>query len=101
MRIRLARNLWKIPAVSITLALSFGVASSQKQQNDPQEDRPPKQAKGSSDKDKSAGAATNAGQPLPLAAPRSAVARELEQLVAKIAGSVAAPKRKIFGLVKW
>ncbi len=50
---------------------------------------------------KSAGAATNAGQPLPLAAPRSAVARELEQLVAKIAGSVAAPKRKIFGLVKW
>ena len=50
---------------------------------------------------KSAGAATNAGQPLPLAAPRSAVARELEQLVAKIAGSVDAPKRKIFGLVKW
>jgi pilus assembly protein CpaE len=50
---------------------------------------------------KSAGAATNAGQPLPLAAPRSAVARELEQLVAKIAGAVDAPKRKIFGLVKW
>jgi hypothetical protein len=38
---------------------------------------------------------------LPLAAPRSAVARELEQLVAKIAGAVDAPKRKIFGLVKW
>ncbi len=50
---------------------------------------------------KSAGAATNAGQPLPLAAPRSAIARELEQLVAKLAGSVEAPKRKIFGLPRW
>jgi hypothetical protein len=33
--------------------------------------------------------------PLPLAAPRRAVARELEQFVAKIAGSVDTPKRKI------
>jgi hypothetical protein len=36
--------------------------------------------------------------PLPRAAPHSAVARELDQLVAKSAGSVDAPKRKIFGL---
>jgi hypothetical protein len=35
---------------------------------------------------------------LPLAAPRSAVARELEQLVGKMAGSVDTPKRKIFRL---
>ena len=52
---------------------------------------------------KSAGAATNAGQPLPLAAPRSPVARELEKLVASIAAGPAekTKKRKIFGLVKW
>jgi hypothetical protein len=35
---------------------------------------------------------------LPLAAPRSAVASELEQLVAKMAGSVDTSKRKIFRL---
>jgi hypothetical protein len=36
--------------------------------------------------------------PLPLRPQRSAVAHELDQLVAKIAGSVDAPKRKILGL---
>jgi len=40
---------------------------------------------------------------LPLAAPRSAVARELEKLVAAVAAGPAekTKKRKIFGLVKW
>jgi len=47
---------------------------------------------------KSAAAATNAGQPLPLAAPRSPVVRELEQLIASLAGSEAeTQKRKLFG----
>jgi pilus assembly protein CpaE len=48
---------------------------------------------------KSAGAATNAGQPLAMAAPRSPVARELEQLVANLAGAGAVQKRKFFGLL--
>jgi pilus assembly protein CpaE len=48
---------------------------------------------------KSAGAATNAGQPLPLAAPRSAVVREIEQLISALAGGAAETyKRKLFGL---
>jgi pilus assembly protein CpaE len=48
---------------------------------------------------KSAGEATNAGQPLPLAAPRSPLTRELEQLVSRLAGAGQAQKRaKIFGL---
>jgi pilus assembly protein CpaE len=48
---------------------------------------------------KSATAATNAGQPLPLAAPRSPVVRELEQLIGAFAegGEAEAQKRKIFG----
>jgi pilus assembly protein CpaE len=48
---------------------------------------------------KSAGAATNAGQPLPVAAPRSPVVREIEQLITAIAGAAAGEtqKRKIFG----
>jgi pilus assembly protein CpaE len=46
---------------------------------------------------KSAGAATNAGQPLPVAAPRSAVVREIENLIATIAGPGETQKRKIFG----
>ena len=50
---------------------------------------------------KSAAAATNAGQPLPLAAPRSAVVRELEQLIAAIAGTSETQKRKIFGFPRW
>ena len=45
---------------------------------------------------KSAGAAANAGQPLPLAAPRSAVARELEQLITKLAGAAEPQKKKMF-----
>jgi Flp pilus assembly CpaE family ATPase len=48
---------------------------------------------------KSTGAATNAGQALPLAAPRSPVVRELEQLVARLAGTSEVQKRKIFGFL--
>ena len=44
----------------------------------------------------SAAAATNAGQPLPVAAPRSALVRELEQLVSSLARSDIAEKRKLF-----
>ncbi|HZT89746.1 MAG TPA: AAA family ATPase [Stellaceae bacterium] len=47
---------------------------------------------------KAAGAATNAGQPLPVAAPRSPVLRELRQLVGSLAGPAEAPKRKLFAL---
>ena len=49
---------------------------------------------------KSVGAATNSGQPLPLAAPRSTVAREIEKLVAIIAASPAekSKRRKLFGI---
>src|SRR5229473_2497229 len=50
---------------------------------------------------KSAAAATNAGQPLPLAAPRSPIVRELEQLIAAIAGTAETQKRKIFGFPRW
>jgi pilus assembly protein CpaE len=48
---------------------------------------------------KSAGAATNAGQPLPLAAPRSPVVRELDQLVTRLAGNGEVQRRKIFGFL--
>ena len=48
---------------------------------------------------KSAGTATNAGQPLPMAAPRSPVVRELEQLVGRLAGTTEVQKRKFFGLL--
>ena len=48
---------------------------------------------------KSAGAAVNGGQPLPLAAPRSPVVRELRQLTELVAGSAAAaPKRRLFAI---
>jgi pilus assembly protein CpaE len=49
---------------------------------------------------KSVGAATNSGQPLPQAAPRSPVAREVDKLVAAITASPAqkSKKRKIFGI---
>jgi len=48
---------------------------------------------------KSAGAAANSGQSLPLAAPRSAVVRELRQLTALLVGPAqAAPKRRAFAL---
>ena len=50
---------------------------------------------------KSAAAATNAGQPLPLAAPRSPIVRELEQLITAIAGTGEPQKRKIFGFPRW
>lgn len=46
---------------------------------------------------KSAGAATNAGQPLPVAAPRSPVVREMEQLITALAGAGETQKRKLFG----
>jgi len=46
---------------------------------------------------KAAAAAANSGQPLPLAAPRSAVTKELQQLIATLAGPTAAPKKRKFG----
>ena len=51
---------------------------------------------------KSVGTAANAGQPLPVAAPRSPVVREIEQLIAAFAGPVGeTQKRKIFGFSRW
>jgi pilus assembly protein CpaE len=51
---------------------------------------------------KAAAAATNAGQPLPLAAPRGAVVREFEKLISVLVGSDGeAQKRKIFGFSRW
>jgi Flp pilus assembly CpaE family ATPase len=50
---------------------------------------------------KSAAAATNAGQPMPLAAPRSPVVRELEQLITLLAGAGETQKRKLFGFSRW
>lgn len=48
---------------------------------------------------KAAGAAANSGQPLPLAAPRSPIVRELRQLAELVAGPPqAAPKRRMFAL---
>ncbi len=48
---------------------------------------------------KSAGAAANSGQPLPMVAPRSPVVREIGQLAAMLAGPAAtAPKRRLFAL---
>lgn len=48
---------------------------------------------------KSAGAAVNSGRPLPVAAPRSPVVRELRQLAALLAGPAAAvPKRRLFAI---
>ncbi|MBV9859492.1 MAG: AAA family ATPase [Alphaproteobacteria bacterium] len=47
---------------------------------------------------KAAGAATNAGQPLPVAAPRSPLLRELRQLVATLAGPTETPKRRLFAV---
>jgi pilus assembly protein CpaE len=43
---------------------------------------------------KAASAATNAGQPLPVAAPRSLIVRELEQLVTRLSGTSETQKRK-------
>ena len=48
---------------------------------------------------KAAGAAANAGQPLPVAAPRSALTNEIEKLVGTVAGPIEQQqKRKVFGL---
>src|SRR6516164_5170752 len=48
---------------------------------------------------KSAGASTNSGQPLPAAAPRSAIVRELRQLTALLVGPApATAKRRAFAL---
>ena len=48
---------------------------------------------------KSAGAAVNSGQPLPVASPRSPIVRDLRQLTALFAGPAqAAPKRRVFAL---
>ncbi len=48
---------------------------------------------------KSAGAAINTGQPLPVAAPRSPVVRELRRLAERVAGRAAhAPKRRLFAI---
>ncbi len=48
---------------------------------------------------KSAGAAVNSGQPLPVATPRSTIVRELRQLTALLAGPAqATPKRRVFAL---
>jgi pilus assembly protein CpaE len=46
---------------------------------------------------KSAGAATNAGQPLPVAAPRSVLVREIEFLTTALAGTGEPQRRKLFG----
>jgi Flp pilus assembly CpaE family ATPase len=43
---------------------------------------------------KSAGAAINAGQPLPVAAPRSPLVRELRQLTENLAGPASATPKK-------
>lgn len=50
---------------------------------------------------KSAGAATNAGKPLPVAAPRSPVTREIEQLIAALGAPAETPKRRKFGFGLW
>ena len=47
---------------------------------------------------KAAGAAANAGQPVPLAAPRSAYSKEIHQLIGGFAGAAAEAKKKRFAL---
>ncbi len=47
---------------------------------------------------KATGAAANAGQPVPLAAPRSAYTKEIQQLVGKFAGVAADAKKRRFAL---
>jgi pilus assembly protein CpaE len=46
---------------------------------------------------KSTGAATNAGQPVPVAAPRSPFVRDIDQLITALAGTSGVQKRRIFG----
>ena len=50
---------------------------------------------------KAAGAAANAGQPVPMAAPRSVYAREINQLVTTLAGAAEAKKRKFAINLPW
>ncbi len=50
---------------------------------------------------KAAGAAANAGQPVPMAAPRSVYAREINQLVTTIAGATEAKKRRFAINLPW
>ena len=47
---------------------------------------------------KAASAAANAGQPLPVAAPRSAYSREIHQLITNIAGTAAEAKKRRFAI---
>ncbi|HTZ36195.1 MAG TPA: AAA family ATPase [Stellaceae bacterium] len=50
---------------------------------------------------KAAGAAANAGQPVPQAAPRSAYTREIEQLMVNLAGAPQAKKRRFAINLPW
>jgi pilus assembly protein CpaE len=50
---------------------------------------------------KAAGAAANAGQPVPMAAPRSVYAREINQLVTTLAGSSETKKRRFAINMPW
>ncbi|MGH7093383.1 MAG: AAA family ATPase [Stellaceae bacterium] len=50
---------------------------------------------------KAAGAASSSGQPLPAAAPRSVVTKELQQLVSTMAGPAEASKRRLFSVGRW
>jgi pilus assembly protein CpaE len=47
---------------------------------------------------KAAGAAANAGQPLPMAAPRSTYAREIDQLIVNLGGAAAEAKKRRFAI---
>ncbi|HXP04872.1 MAG TPA: AAA family ATPase [Stellaceae bacterium] len=50
---------------------------------------------------KAAGAAANAGQPVPMAAPRSVYAREINQLVTTLAGAADTKKRRFAINLPW
>jgi pilus assembly protein CpaE len=50
---------------------------------------------------KAAGAAANAGQPLPMAAPRSNYAKEVQQLIVNLAGAPEAKKRRFAIGLPW
>lgn len=50
---------------------------------------------------KAAGAAANSGQPVPMAAPRSVYAREMNQLVTMLAGAAEAKKRRFAINLPW
>lgn len=50
---------------------------------------------------KAALAAANSGQPLPLAAPRSAVTKELQQLVSTLSATPETQKKRKFGFGRW